>query len=93
MKVGTFSKQPGERLSHSINYIEALDEGDTIAAILSCVTEPADLSVTAALATTTRVRLFSEGGTSGVTYKTTVTVETNNGERFEDEVICKVKEL
>lgn len=93
MKVGTFSKQPGERVSNSILYSEALDDGDSVAAVLSCISEPAGLTVSPVLADVDRVRVWAEGGDTGVTYKITVRVETNGGEILEDELICKVKEL
>ena len=93
MKVGTFSKQPGERLSNSILYTEALDEGDSIVSVLSCVAEPSGLTVSPVMVSGDRVRVWAEGGVSGVAYKITVTVATNGGEILEDELICKVKEL
>jgi hypothetical protein len=94
MKVGTFQKQPGEKISTSINYEDALDDGDSIASIVSCVVSPSnELTVTATLASATRVRIWSEGGTDGIAYKITVTTTTQGGERFEDELTCKVKEL
>lgn len=93
MKVGTFSKQPGERVSNSILYNEALDDGDSIVAVLHCIAEPSGLTVSPVLADVNRVRVWAEGGASGVTYKITVRVETDGGEILEDELICKVKEL
>ena len=93
MRVGTFSKQPGEVISSSIVYDEALDDGDLIALVNSCVVTPPGLTASASLVAEKRVRVFVEGGTSGVSYKVTVTVTTDFGERFEDELICKVKEL
>ena len=43
MKVGTFTKQPGERISKSIVYEDALDEGDYIETVVSCVASPAGI--------------------------------------------------
>lgn len=93
MKLGTFSKQPGERISNSILYADALDEADSVTSVPYCAAEPADLIVTPVLVSGDRVRVWTEGGTSGVTYKITVRVSTNGGEILEDELICKVKEL
>lgn len=93
MKVGTFTKQPGERISNSILYAEALDEGDSLAAVLNCHALPTGLQVTPVLVAEDRVRIWAEGGTDGVIYKITLTVETQGGEVLEDELICKVKEI
>lgn len=93
MKVGSFTKQPGEKISNSVLYEDALDVGDYLDTVVSCVAAPAGLTVFAGLASNDRVRVWYEGGTDGVTYKVTVTVTTHQGERFEDEVTCKVKEI
>lgn len=93
MKVGTFSKQPGERISNSILYTDALDEGDEVTTVVSCVATPAGLTASPVLASGDRVRVWSEGGVSGESYKITVTVETAGGEIFEDELTCRVREI
>ena len=93
MKLGTFNKQPGERLSNSIVYDDALDEGDSVETLVSCTVEPAGLEVTGMLVDGSRVRVFAEGGADGQVYKITVVVSTQGGERFEDELLCRVKEL
>lgn len=93
MKLGQFTKQPGERISNSITYIDALDVADYIETIVSCTSTPAGLAATAGLADNERVRIWYDGGTSGVDYKVTVVVTTHNGERFEDEIVCKVREV
>lgn len=93
VKVGTFTKQPGERISNSILYTDALDVGDYIQTVVSCIALPAGLSVNAGLADSTRIRVWHEGGVDGATYTVTVVATTHNGERFEDEIVCKVKEV
>lgn len=94
MKVGSVTKQPGERISVSIAYTEGLDEGDELQQIDSCVVDvPGELTATPVLATETRVRIWLEGGVDGKTYKVTTTVTTSGGERLEDEVMVKVKEV
>lgn len=93
MKVGTFSKQPRERISNSILYGDSLDEGDELSSVLSCVAEPAGLTVSPVLASETRVRIWAEGGEDGVIYKITVVVHTAGGEIFEDELVCKVRAI
>lgn len=93
MKVGTFSKQPRERLTHTIQYAEALEPGDEVVSVVSCEVAPAGLAVTALVAAGDRVRLWTEDGTDGVRYTITVIVDTQHGERLEDEVVCVVKEI
>lgn len=93
MKVGTFAKQPSEKISNSILYEDSLDEGDYLETVVSCVATPVGLNVLAGLSSSNRVRVWYEGGTDGVTYKVTVTVTTHQGERLEDEITCKVKEI
>jgi hypothetical protein len=93
MKLGTFTKQPGERLSSSIDYSDALDSGDTVDSIMSCLPSPEGLTASATLLDGSRVRIWVEGGDAGVSYKISVRVGTTGGERFEDEITCKVKEI
>lgn len=93
MKVGTFTKQPGERISNSILYDDALDVGDYLETVDSCAASPAGLLVNAGLSDDKRLRVWHEGGEDGVSYTVTVVVTTHTGERFEDEIICKVKEI
>ena len=93
MKVGTFTKQPGERISNSILYDDALDVGDYLETIDSCVATPVGLDANAGLSSTSRARIWYEGGTDGVSYTVTIVATTHAGERFEDEIVCKVKEI
>ena len=93
VKVGIFTKQPGERISNSILYNDALDVDDYLETVDSCIATPPGLSVNAGLANGSRVKVWHEGGTDGVSYTVTVKVTTHSGERFEDEIICKVKEV
>ena len=93
MKLGTFTKQPGERLSKSIRYDDALDEGDEISAVMSCTTSPVGLSVVPTLVSGERVRLWVEKGADGTAYKIEVQVQTAGGEIFEDELVCRVREV
>lgn len=93
LKLGSFMKQPAERLSVSIRYGDALDLGDSIATVDYCAAEPVDLTVSPVLAADDRVRIFAQGGTDGTNYKITVRVTTANGEVLEDELICKLREI
>ena len=94
MKVGTIKKQPSEVRTLSIKYDDALDVGDEISLVASCVVEPSgELTVSPTLATTSRVRLWISGGADGGAYKVTVVVNTVGGETHEDEVTVKVVEI
>lgn len=93
MKLGTFSKQPGERLSKSILYVEALDDGDEIASVMSCTVEPSGLDAMPTLVSGQRVRLWVGGGADATAYKITVRVQTAGGEILEDELTCRVREV
>ncbi len=93
MKLGSFPKQPSERLSCSVTYTDALDSGDSISIVSSCIAEPAGLTVTSVLVSDDRVRLWVSDGLDGTSYKITVTTATHGGEIFEDELTCKVKSV
>lgn len=94
MKLGTFNKQPRERISKSVFYTEALDEGDEIATVDSVTVEPAgELQASPVLVAGDRVRIWTQGGLDGATYKVTITVTTAFGEILEDELTVKIKEL
>lgn len=97
MRLGVFVKQPAERISKSIFYTEALDEGDSISTINSCTAEPSgdleDLEVSPVLVDTDRVRIWTQKGKKDVTYKVTIRVTTVNGEIFEDELVIPVREF
>lgn len=93
MKVGQFQKQPSEKLSKTITYEDDLDVDDYLETVDFCGATPAGMTVTAGLADTTRVRIWFEGGTDKVDYKVTVRVTTHGGEKFEDEITCKVREV
>lgn len=93
MRLGTFNKQPRERLSKSVVYNEALDPGDNLSTILNCYAEPEGLTVTPVLVADDRIRIWVEDGTNGQQYKITVKVGTAGGEILEDELICRVREI
>ena len=97
MRLGVSTKQPAERISKSIFYTRALDEGDSIATINSCTAtpsgDPEDLEVSPVLVDVDRVRIWIQKGKKDVTYKITILVSTNNGEIFEDELVIPVREI
>ncbi|GAD62021.1 phage fiber-tail adaptor protein [Aquipseudomonas alcaligenes] len=93
MKLGTFPKQPAERLSKSIIYSDALDDGDEIASVMSCTVDQPGLLVVPTLVDGSRVRLWVSEGFDGAAYKITVKVQTAGGEIFEDELTCRVRDV
>lgn len=54
---------------------------------------PAGLVVEAVSVYDPRVRFWVRGGTTGVTYKVTVDVETADGRILQDEIVFKIKEV
>lgn len=94
MKLGTFTKQPGERESYSITYADALLVGDNVkTATLKNISPVGTLVIDTISVIDPRVKFWAEFGDTGVSYKATFVVTTEDGRRFEDEVIIKVKEL
>lgn len=92
MKLGTVTQQPSERLSYTIDYSEALTDGDNVQSAIATV-EPTGLTVDNVSAYDPRVKFWVTGGTSGATYKVTVKTTTADGRLLEDEVTFKIKEI
>lgn len=92
MRLGTVTQQPTERLSYTIDYSEALTDGDNVETAFAVVA-PAGLIVDNVSPIDPRVKFWVTGGESGVTYKVTITVNTADGRVFQDEVMFKIKEV
>lgn len=92
MKLGTVTQQPTERLSYTIDYTDALTDGDNIDTATATVS-PAGLLIQNVSPIDPRVRFWVTGGVSGTTYKVTVTANTADGRTFQDELTFKIKEL
>lgn len=92
MRLGTGKQQPSERLLYSIDYAEALSEGDRPETATATVTPPG-LDVALPFTVDSRVRFWVSGGTSGVSYKVELTVNTVDGRIFQDEITIRVKDL
>lgn len=94
MKLGSFTKQTIEARWISIFYTDDLDDGDEVTTVESCVVEPAgELTVSPVLSDVDRVRVLHDGGVHGTDYKISTTVYTAGGERFQDEIICRVRDV
>lgn len=92
MKLGTVTKQPAERFSYTISYEEALTLGDNLATATASVV-PEGLTIDNLGVYDPRIKVWVSGGTAGVSYKLTVTVNTVDGRIFQDEITFKIKEL
>lgn len=94
----TYTQQPADRLDYDVYYAASpdgtpdfLEPGDSVASITTSVS-PADLIISGVLVTP-RVKLWVEGGVTGVTYKITITATTTLGRVKQDEIKIKVREL
>lgn len=92
MKLGTVSQQPSERLLYTVDYAEALPDGD-LPHTATATTTPDSLSVATPFTVDSRVRFWISGGTTGISYKIELTVNTALGRVFQDEITMRVKEL
>lgn len=94
--LGTINKQPSEILDFDINYTATLAAGgDTLTTCITSVSPPGSLTVDSAdvNAVTNKVKVKFSGGTSLVTYKITVLMNTANGLKYEDEVSVIVEDV
>ena len=92
MKLGIATKQPIERFSYTVSYEEALTIGDNVESATAVVT-PAGLVIDNVGVYDPIVKIWVSGGTNGVSYKVTLTVNTADGRVFQDELTFKIKEL
>jgi len=92
MKLGTAQKQPTERFSYTVNYVDALTEGDNVKNA-TVVSTPVGLIIDNVGVYDPRVKFWAEGGTNGTSYKVTVNTETEDGRIFQDEITFKIKEI
>jgi len=92
MNLGNINKQPAERFSYTINYVDALTAGDNVESAVATVS-PIGLVIDGVSVYDPRVKFWVSGGTSGVSYKATFTVTTADGRVFQDEIVFKIKEI
>ena len=88
-----FEKQPGDRQDFDIDFSEYLT-GLSDYGVSHTTTVEAGLTLVASslLFSGTVVKVFTSGGTDGVTYKITVTLTTYGGRIKQAEIKVKVKE-
>ena len=90
--LGTYTKQPGERESYSIDFGDDLDATDYVVSATTVIS-PSDLTLVSALVVGSRVKVTVLGGTVLSKYKLTVTATTNEGRVLQDEFIVKIKDF
>lgn len=93
MKLGAVKQQPREVLSYTVNYDEALLDGETASSVEVTIEPSGELSITQTLVMQTRVRFWVTGGVSGKRYKVTATTTTTEGRVFEDELLFLIRDL
>ena len=96
MNIGSFRKQPVERIDYDIDFSEYL-AGDTILASPAptvAITPAGSLNqdVVAVMTGSKKVKVWLTGGTSGQTYKVEVTVNTTAGRVKQVEFRVRVKD-
>lgn len=95
--VGTFTKQPAEKLDYDFDFSQFLGD-DNIEAVLNppvAVATPSGLSVDTVIALPNgkSVKVWLSGGANGVTYKVELTVQSNGGRIKQSEIRVRVKEV
>lgn len=89
----TYQQQPSDNLDYDIEYGEFLSDGDTVVSATKTV-EPVGLTVTdPVVISDTRLKVWVTGGTSGSTYKVTVTTTTASGRVKQDELRFRIREI
>jgi hypothetical protein len=89
--LGSQKKQPIERIDFDIDYSDWLLANDGIVQIDVAVSPPGLLLPKTNVASPL-VKIWTDGGRDGATYKITVTATTDDGRIKQDEFTLKVKE-
>ena len=92
MILAKYEKQPAEVKDYDIDYSEWLTAGDNVQAA-SVEVAPIGLTVESTFINDPRVKIWVSGGTTGTTYKLTVTATTADGRVKQDEFKVKVKDI
>ena len=93
MSIDRFYKQPSELLDYDIVMSDFLPASDNILSVAKTATAGITLGTTAINTTTKTVKQWISGGTTGNSYKVTVTITTNEGRIKEVDFYINVKEL
>lgn len=89
--LGTFTKQPVERLDYDIGYADWLTPGDGVASLELVIDKPGLVSPAQNVKSSV-VKIWLAGGTHATDYKITATVTTDDGRVKQDEFKLKVRE-
>lgn len=89
--LGTFVKQPADRLDYDVDYTDWLTVGDSIEGAL-VMSSPNGLTVDSVFNNTPRIKIWLSGGTDKVRYKVTLTATTADGRVKQDEFLVVVKD-
>jgi hypothetical protein len=96
MRIGKFTKRPGERKRYAIIYSEWLDAGETISAVTFEVTpsEGNALQVDAFTInpSATEVVFFANFGLAGTNYAVDIQVTTSGGQIKRDQILFSVRD-
>ena len=92
MNLGIFNKQPVEVVDYDIDYSEWMTSADSLQSATVDVA-PTGLVVESTFINSPRVKIWVSGGSSGTTYKLTVTATTKDGRIKQDEFKVKVKDI
>lgn len=90
-------KQPAEKRKFSMNFSQLLATSEILTSISSVTSETidgqvSDLTITGTTINGSNVEMFIEGGTSGVTYRVEVTVNTNGSQILQGDGILYVSD-
>ena len=92
--LGRWTKQPGETISYPVDYVEWLAERPGNAIASYSVTADDGISVASHVKTGAIITVLLAGGTSGNSYKVTITTTTDvTQEVKESEFVVKVRAI
>lgn len=90
-------KQPAEKRKFSMDFAALLSSSELITGITSVTSEEinggvSDLTITGQAINGTKIEMFIEGGTSGITYRVEVTITTNGSQILQGDGILYVSD-
>lgn len=91
--LGTFKKQPADKLDYAIDFSGSLPEGDAISNATVTIDQAGLTQHGEALVNDRTVKVWFSAGTNGTTYKVTVTATSTQGRIKQNEFRIKVKDI
>lgn len=89
--LGTFTKQPAEKIDYDIDYSAWLTPGDDIASVVVTI-DKTGLTIPQPQQASPVIKVWVSGGVDGAAYKITVTATTDDGRLKQDEFKIKIKD-